>query len=399
MLQSSSRLGIVTALGTAQTLAWASSYYLPAILAAPMAESLGLTPSWVFAGFSLALIVSAFLGPAAGDRIDRRGGRTVLAASNLVFALGLCLLALAEGPVLMLTGWAIMGIAMAAGLYDAAFAALAGIFGRGARGPITGITLIAGFASTVGWPATAALEAEFGWRVACLAWAAIHVLVCLPLNLLLPAGTANAEASPQPSDTAQSDEPHSLSDAGRRRAMWLLAIVFAVTWFTSTAMAAHLPVLLREAGASAAAAVAAGALIGPAQVAARVLEFGLLRRFHPLLSARLAAIAHPVGALTLALVGPVAAPAFALLHGAGNGILTIAKGTLPLALFGPGGYGLRQGVLMIPARFGQAAAPFLFGLALERWGIGALWLSTGLCLLGFGALLLLRSQPPTERAS
>jgi len=134
-------------------------------------------------------------------------------------------------------------------------------------------------------------------------------------------------------------------------------------------------------------------LIGPAQVAGRLLEFGVLRRVHPLLSARLAALGHPVGAAALLLFGGAAAVPFALLHGAGNGILTIAKGTLPLALFGAAGYGARQGWLALPARVAQAAAPFLFGLALDRWGARALWLSGALGLVGFVALLVLRARP------
>jgi len=378
------KLPVTIALGTAQTLAWASSYYLPAILAVPMARDLGMTPAWIFAGFSLALIVAAILGPGAGNRIDRRGGRLVLAGSNLVFALALGLLAFAEGPVLLYLAWALMGVGMATGLYEAGFATLAVIFGKDARGPITGITLMAGFASTVGWPVTAALEAEFGWRTACLCWAGAHLLIGLPLNLLMPKGMAVLPKITENRPAPAPDRPDT------RLVMALLAFVFAVTWFTSTAMAAHLPRLLEAAGASATAAVAAGALIGPAQVGARVLEFGILRRFHPLLSARLAAIAHPIGAAVLVLAGPVAAPAFAILHGAGNGILTIAKGTLPLAIFGPEGYGLRQGLLMVPARFGQAAAPFLFGFAIDHWGMGALLISGLLCLMGFTALLFLR---------
>lgn len=172
--------------------------------------------------------------------------------------------------------------------------------------------------------------------------------------------------------------------------MLLLAFVFSATWFNSTAMAAHLPGVLEAAGASAALAIAAGALIGPAQVAARVLEFGLLRRFHPLASARVAAAAHPVAAVVLTLFGGPAATAFALLHGAGNGILTIAKGTLPLALFGAGGYGERVGWLNAPARIAQAAAPLIFGAALAAWGLQAIWLTAGIGVLSTLALLFLR---------
>ena len=177
------------------------------------------------------------------------------------------------------------------------------------------------------------------------------------------------------------------------RTLVLLAFVFAATWFSSTAMAAHLPRLLEAAGASTALAITAGALIGPAQVAARIAEYSLLQRMHPLVSARLAAAAHPLGAGVLVLFGGPAAAVFAVLHGAGNGVLTIAKGTLPLALFGPLGYGHRLGLLNAPARILQAFAPLVFGYALERFGVQSVWLTAGLSLLALMALLAIRSSP------
>ncbi|MBX9593987.1 MAG: MFS transporter, partial [Roseomonas sp.] len=158
----------VAVLGTTQTLSWASSYYIPAILAAPVAAEFGISRAAVFGVFSGALLLTAFLGPMAGRAIDTRGGRDVLAASNIVFALGLLLMGLSPGPIVFALAWAVLGVGMAMGLYDAAFATLAGLYGKDARGSITGITLIAGFASTVGWPATALMEAEWGWRGACL---------------------------------------------------------------------------------------------------------------------------------------------------------------------------------------------------------------------------------------
>ena len=378
------RSGTVAALGTAQTLAWASSYYLPAMLATPMARDLGVSPPTVFAAFSSALVVSALLGPRAGRAIDALGGRPVLMLSSLVFALGLAGLGLARGPAGLFAAWALIGIAMGGGLYEAAFAALVRLHGQDARGSITGITLVAGFASTVGWPLSSLLEAQVGWRGACFAWAALHLVLGLPLNALLPrAGPLQAAAVPAAAGAA---DPGTASPL---RATLVLSFVFAATWFISTAMAAHLPRLLQAAGVSLAGAVLVGALIGPAQVGARLLEFGLLRRFHPLLSARLAAALHPIGAVLLALAGAPAAAAFGLLHGAGNGILTIAKGTLPLAIFGPRGYGHRQGLLMVPARVLQAASPWLFGIALDRWGTGALWLSATVGGLAWLALLAL----------
>lgn len=177
--------------------------------------------------------------------------------------------------------------------------------------------------------------------------------------------------------------------------MVLLAVAFTAIWCVSTAIAAHLPRLLTESDLSAPAAIAAAALVGPAQVAGRLLEFSAMRHVSPLLSARLAAMAHPVGAFCLMLFGGPAATVFAVLHGAGNGILTVAKGTLPLALFGASGYGQRQGLVTVPARIGQAMAPFVFAVLIERWGPGALVVSAGIGLFSAGALLVIRPAKPT----
>lgn len=383
----SSRSAVVVALGFTQTLAWASSYYLPAMLAAPMAKDLGVETPTVFAAFSFALLISAFLGPYSGRCIDRWGGRPVLMATNLVFAAGLLLLGMAHSVVELLVAWAVLGIGMGSGLYEAAFAGLVRLYGRDSRSAITGITLFAGFASTVGWPLSTLLEAQYGWRGACFGWAALHVCLGLPLNALLPKAATVASTSERVVEVGSSASIAS----SPLKASVLLSVVFAITWFVSTAMAAHLPRLLMAGGATLAAAVAFGALVGPAQVGARILEFGLLRKVHPLLSARLATLMHPIGAALMALAGAPLAAVFVIFHGAGNGILTIAKGTLPLVLFGPQGYGARQGVLMVPARIAQALAPWLFGVCLDRWGAGALWISSGLGLIAFFSLITLRS--------
>ena len=386
------RRSVVLAIGVSQTIAWGSSYYLPAILAEPMARDLGLAPPWVFGAFSAALVVSALLGPAVGRAIDRRGGRPVLAASNLVLALGLCLLAAARGPWALAAAWLVLGVGIALGLYDSAFATLAGLYGREARAPITGVTLIAGFASTVSWPLSTLFDEHLGWRGACLAWAGMNLALALPLNLLLvprPPSPARADAASVEAGAAEAAPP----PPPPRFAAPLLAFVFAAVWFVTGALAAHLPGLLRAAGAGPAEAVAAAALLGPAQVAARLAEFGLLRRAHPLVSARLAALGHPAAAAALLLLpaGGVAAAAFALLHGAGNGVMTVARGTLPLAVFGPAGYGARQGMIGAPARLLQALAPFAFGWLLEAAGVGtALAVTSGLSLAALAALFALR---------
>ena len=344
-----------------------------------MAAELGLATAWVFTAFSAGLLLSAFLGPTAGRLIDVHGGRRVLPGSSLVFAAGLAMLGASNGMVSLFASWLVIGIGMSAGLYEAAFSTLAGIYGRDARRSITGITLIAGFASTVCWPLSAYMDVTLGWRATCYVWAAAHLLIGLPINLLLPSGRGQ-EKTPQVAEPLEKN---------RLLLMAGLSFVFAATWFCSTAMAAHLPRVLQESGASLAAAVAAAALVGPAQVGARVLEFWLMRHAHPIVSARIASLAHPVGAAGLIAMGSPAAPAFAVIHGAGNGVMTIAMGTLPLALFGAAGYGLRQGLLMAPARLLSATAPLLFDLLLARYGTWSLAVTGALGVAAFTVLMLL----------
>jgi predicted MFS family arabinose efflux permease len=382
-------LPIILALGTTQTLAWASSMYLPAILADPIARDLGVSANWVFAAFSASLVLSALLGPRIGRQIDLVGGRSVLSISNLVLAAGLVLLGFATSIPMLVMAWLVLGVGMGAGLYDAAFAALGRIYGDAARRSITGITLIAGFASTVGWPLSAWGLETIGWRNTCFAWAAAHILIGLPLNWLMLPAVKGAKAA-----IAASVKPQIAID----RTLVLLAFVFAAAWTVTGAMAAHLPRILEAAGATSSQAVFAGALIGPSQVLARIFEASFLSRFHPLVSTRLACITHPIGAAVLALAGGGAASAFAIFHGTGNGILTIARGTLPLAIFGPKDYGYRLGIIGAPARMAQAAAPLLFGLLIDTMGSRVLIVSSALSLLALLALFLVPNHPPRPEA-
>jgi hypothetical protein len=257
----------------------------------------------------------------------------------------------------------VLGVGIGMGLYDPAFAALTWLYGREARSAITGITLIAGFASTIGWPLSAVLLHEFGWRAACLIWAGLNILLAAPLNWLSLPRHGGPAALPQAATASPAAVPPCA-------AMPILAFFFAATWFVQGAMAAHLPGLLQAAGASSTEAIAAAALVGPAQVGARLVEFGVLRSFHPIAMARFASVLHPIGAALLVVLGAPGIIAFAVLHGAGNGLITIAKGTLPLALFGPHGYGLRSGLLSVPARVLQSASPFLFGLFTRPGRVG-----------------------------
>ena len=379
------QLPIILALGTTQTLAWASSYYLPAILADPIARDLGISNNWFFAAFSAALIISGLLGPRVGRQIDLVGGRQVLSISNVTLAVGLVVLGSAHSVFVLVSAWFVLGIGMGLGLYDAAFGALGRIYGDRARRAITGITLIAGFASTVGWPLSAWGLEIIGWRNTCFAWATAHVIIGLPLNLyFLPQVQATAAKA------TAAIKPHIPID----RTMVLLAIAFAAAWAVTGAMAAHLPRILESNGATSLQAITAGAFIGPAQVAARLMEASFLSRYHPLISTRIACVTHPIGAAIFALVGGGASSVFAIFHGTGNGILTIARGTLPLAIFGPENYGYRLGVLGAPARISQAMAPLAFSVLIDHLGSRVLLVSSGLSLLALLSLSLVRIARP-----
>jgi hypothetical protein len=290
----------------------------------------------------------------------------------------------------LIAAWSMLGIGMGLGLYDAAFGALGRIYGDKARRAITGITLLAGFASTVGWPLSAWGLETIGWRNTCFAWAAAHIVLGLPLNLIFLPQVDRVRAA-----AVAAVKPHIPID----RTMFLLAVAFAASWAVTGAMAAHLPRILESLGATSVQAVTAGAFIGPAQVAARIAEASLLSRFHPLISTRIACVTHPIGAAIMALVGGPAAIVFAIFHGTGNGILTIARGTLPLAIFGPENYGYRLGILGAPARIAQAAAPLAFSVLIDHLGGRVLIVSSGLSILALAALSLVHRKSPEAAAA
>ncbi|MES2885846.1 MAG: MFS transporter [Pseudomonadota bacterium] len=375
----SPRSKTVAAIGFGQMLAWGSSYYLAAILAPVMARQFGLPVVAVFAMFSAALLVSAVLGPWAGQRVDRLGGRRVLQHSNVLFAIAHIVLATAQGPVSLALGWLLLGVAMPFGLYDAAFGTLVRLYREDARRSIVAVTLIAGFASSVAWPLTHFVEQRLGWRNACLMWAWLHLTAGLALHRY---GLPNVIAAALHPAADNAAPPVAL----KPQLMWLLAAIFAATGFVFAALAAHLPRVLEAAGASTTAAVAAASLVGAFQVGGRVFDALWLKRLHPLVSAKLATALHPLGAVLLLLFGAPLAAVFTALHGAGVGLMTIIKGTLPLALFGPAGFGQRAGLLEAPSRVMQAIAPVLFSLLLDGLGGQVVWITGALSLAAFAGI-------------
>lgn len=375
------RLGLV--LGINQTLSWGMTFYLPAVIAIPAARDLGRSTFALLGAFSVALLISGFCAPRVGRWIDRHGGKGSISASILVLALGQIIIALAPHVAVWYFGWAVLGIGMAMGLYDAAFATVGTLLGREAGPTITGITLLAGFASSVFWSFGSAMIGVTGWRGLLLIYAGIMLCVNLPMVLaFVPHLDKNLKEATR---AATGRTPVG------RLAMACLAGFFTMRWFISSAIAVHILALLHGIGLDTAAAVVVASLIGPGQVAGRVLEWTIGRRFGLLFRARMAALLFPIGAAILPLGGPVTATTFALLYGMSNGIMTINRGTLPLALFGPNGYATVLGWLAVPVLMAQAVAPTVAApLVAALPALSVLLIAGGLGLLAMLFLLPLR---------
>lgn len=368
-----SRLTVISALGVVQILAWGSSYYLSAVLAAPIADDTGWPLSWVIGALSIGLLTAGAIAPLIGRVIGERGGRPVLAAAALLLAAGQVILGLSPNLPIFIAGWVVIGAGMAAGLYDAAFSTLGRLYGGTARSAITVLTLWGGFASTVCWPLSAYMVAQFGWRETCFAYAAIQLLISLPL-VLTTVPPAAIDISQSARTTSQD-----IKLAGNDRSMFLLlAGLLVIGGAIGSIVGVQLLTLLQAQGITLAAAVALGVLVGPAQVGGRVIEMAGKGKHHPLwtMTAALVLVALGLGLLTFGL-GPVSMAI--LLYGAGNGVFSIAKGIVPLALFGADRYAPIVGRLARPSLVAQALAPTASAWILEHAGV------TG----AYGTLLLL----------
>ncbi len=353
----------VIVLAITQVLTWGMLIYPPVLTMPHLVASHGWTLAFGMAGVTLGMIVSGLLSPTVGGLIDRFGGRGVMGAGALAGASGLAGIAFADHPAVYFVSWLVLGVAMATSLYDAAFATLTTVYGVGARKQITMVTFAGGFASTVCWPLTHLLLEEVGWRGTYLVFAAVFALVIAPLHgLALPRGTQHV---PQPAvDSDAAPLP-----AARGRLFLLLAAGFALYSFILSGLTANLLAMLQRGGIAPASAVAIGALFGPAQVAARLADFLFASRTHPLWIARAAVASMACGLAMLAFGGfsIAVAAAFVIGYGAANGVMTIARGALPLVLFGPSGYGRVIGRIARPALIVQAFAPFVVALAIERF--------------------------------
>lgn len=350
-----------------QILAWSSTFYLPAVLANLIAKDTGWSLTLVIAGLSWGFIVTGICSPKVGRFIEQFGGRKALSISSIFFAIGLLCLGLSSHLLVYYFAWTMLGIGMAFGLYDAAFSTLGRLLGQDAKTAIVGITLLGGLASTIGWALIVFLEGLYGWRITCFILALFHLLLGLPLHyFLLPREEQSTEAHAK-----ELNSQTNLHKGGNRLFM-LVAVILTVQSFVVATISVHLLSMLKTIGFSVSTALAIGMMIGPAQIIARLLEFSLFKNLHPSWSSRVGVLISFFGIIFLFTDGYVLALLGAALYGAGNGILTIIRGTLPLALFGQEGYATRMGLLGRPIMIALAFGPLISAFILEKWGINIL---------------------------
>jgi hypothetical protein len=375
--------GVVGILSVTMWLNWGSTYYLLTVLAKSMAEDTGWPLTTLVAGLSLGLVIAGLVSPAIGGVIERRGGRPVLTLGSAALGLGLAALGIAQDLAGYFAAWAILGLAMAASLSDTAFATLGRIYGLQARGPISGLLFIGSIAMTAWWPLSAVLVETLGWRGTCFCYAALHLMLGMPLHLLLLPATP--PRAPSPRAAAAAGTPGQ-SQPRRALLLWLLGTNLTLHIAIGSVIAVHLIGLLQGLGVAFAAAVGLSSLIWLSQAAGRLAETVVGRHFHPIWEG-IAASAMVLGGIALLLAGEPAAIAVALVvFGAGNGIRGIVKGTLPLVLFGAEGYAALIGRLGLPTLIAQAAGPIFGAIALAHWGTAPTLL--GLAGLAFLNLLL-----------
>ena len=355
---------VITALGIGQILSWGTSFYFPAVFAAPIVAETGWSLGLVTGGTSVGLLVAGLISPQIGKLIDRHGGRPILLASSLFYAAGLAAVGLAPALPLYLFGWVLIGLGMGAGLYDAVFAALGRMYGSAARTPITTLTLFGGFASTICWPLSAFMIDHIGWRMACFVYAGLHLFVSLPLQMSVVRRTPAKTASVAVSDGV-SIEPLRL--ANETAIFTLLALMLSITAGVGSIVIVHFMIFLQARGVDFAVAVTLGTLFGPSQVGARVVERLFGNRYHPIWTMVASCTLMAVGLFMLAGKIPLLI-LIIVLYGGGYGISWIGRGTLPLALFGPVRFPRLMGKLAFPSLIVQALAPSAGALLIEAVG-------------------------------
>ena len=361
----------VNALGITQITAWGTSYYCLGVLAKPIVADTGWPLTTVFLGFSVALLVMGFISTWVGRLIDRVGARAVMCVGTIIVSAGLVALSQVRDPTSYLAVWAVLGIGMRCCLYDAAFAALVQVTPTRGRKAISYLTLYGAYASTVFWVVGHYLNEAYGWRGTLIAFAAINLAICLPLNWLGLARRDPLQSTTTPTASA-APSPDGPVLEGRMRVVGitLFALIMSLNGLVFGVISIQLVPLLEAAGLAGATAVWVASLKGHGQFAGRVVEILFGRNLKAITIARIAIAVVPASLIMLFLArGDLSQlVAFTLLVGASQGVITIVRGAVPLALFGAQGYGTVLGLIATPILIVNAFSPAIFALLVDQFG-------------------------------
>lgn len=374
MSQSARRVEPLTLLiGVSMTIGYGTLYYPFAILGPEIARAQGWSTGFVFGVFSVALLTSAVTASLVGRAMDRFGARPVMVAGSCLAALTLFNLSLVQSMVGFAIAMLLIEFAARMVQYETGFAALTAIHGRHARRAIAHVTLVAGFASTVFWPLIHWLLGFMDWRGVCLVLAATNLLIALPIHAIIPRAPKYARDL-EPAESSIRD-PGLLQPGNRTPAFLFMAIAFAGGSFLMSAVHTSFFLILGEMGREAALAALAGAVIGPMQVAARLIEMLTGERVASSVVGVISSVALLLGLTCLVaglwLDGDLIVIAFAVSFGIGQGLNFIARAILPARLFGTDGYGALTGNLATIRLFAMAGAPVCTALAVSHAGVGA----------------------------
>ena len=358
----------VNALGLTQITAWGTSFYCLGVLAKPIVAETGWAVSSVFLGFSIALLVMGAISTWVGQLIDRIGARWVMSIGTIIVSAGLLALSQVRDQFAYFAAWAVLGVGMRCALYDAAFAALVQVVPTRGRRAISYLTLYGAYASTIFWVIGHYLNQAHGWRGTLMIFAAVNLAVCLPLNWIGLSRREEATGTEAVS-TASADGPV-LEGRLRLIGIALFAIIMSLNGFVFGVVSLQLVPLLESAGLAGAAAVWVASLKGHGQFAGRLVEIFFGRNLKAMTVARIAIGVLPVSLLLLLMAqgSLVQLIVFTLLMGASQGVITIVRGALPLALFGTKGYGAVLGLIATPILLVNAFSPTLFALIVDQIG-------------------------------
>ena len=361
------------ALAAAQLVSWGSIYYAFSLFVVPMESALGWSRTATNAALSIGLLISGLAAYPIGTWIDRGHGRRVMVCGSILAAAMLALWSQAHSLAILFVVWAGLGVAMAATLYDPVFAVVTRDFPDGFRTKITLITLVAGFASTVFIPLTQGLIEWFGWRGALLVLAAFNLTICLPLHVF-----AIGRDAPRDNESNYKATQKAVNTAATQRALrtptfWALAVCFTAYYATFAALTFHLVPLMTERRVSPALILTTMAVIGPAQVLARVLWFTIGRNLRPSIVGIVITTAFPASVIVLMCAGttPALLILFAIVYGGANGMMTILRGTIVQDAMWTEGYGAVSGLLSMPSNIAKGIAPIS---AAAIWTVGGNYL-------------------------